>query len=339
MNIQQVTVVSKPDSMDTFTFTVVNAYPDLRWTHTSDADLFKVGAAVKIDIGYVGEMQTLMIGEITKISPTFPESGMPTVGVEGHTRLHWLGGSPKTRTFQKQKDSAIVQKIAQDCGLKAQAEDTRVVHEYVMQANQTDLAFVQARAKRIHFEVLVNDRTLIFRRSKEDEPKILTLVWGNVHQGFSPGDDSLPLRSFTPTMSALEQAGEVEVRGYDPQTKKEIIGRAGAGDETRKLGKDAGPAVAEGAFRKPKKSVHVGPVSSQAEADQQAKAIYNEQAMQFLTGQGTTIGVPALRSGKVVDLQGLGKTFNGLYYVEEATHTLGSSGYQTSFSVKRNAAS
>ena len=339
MNIQQVSVVSKPDSLDTFTFTVVNAYPKLRWTHTADANLFKVGSTVTIDIGYVGAMERMMNGEITKISPTFPESGMPTVGIEGHTRLHWLSGSPKTRTFQKVTDTQIVQRIAQESGLQAKAEDTKVVHDYVMQANQTDLAFVQARAKRIHFEVLVDDRTLIFRRSKEDEPKILTLLWGKVHEGFSPSPDTLPLRQFTPTMNTMEQPGQVEVRGYNPQTKREVVGRAGVGDETRRLGNSAGPSVAQDAFRRPQKAVHVGPVASQAEVDQQAQAIYNEQAMNFLTGSGASIGIATLRSGKVVDLQGLGNMFNGLYYIDEATHTVSSSGYQTSFSVKRNAAS
>lgn len=338
-NIQQLSIVSKPDSLDTFTFTVANAYPLLRWTHTNDADLFKVGASVSIELGYVDAMEIVHKGEITKISPTFPESGMPTLGVEGHTRLHWLSGSKKTRTFTKVTDTQIVQRIAKESGLNAEAEDTKVVHDYVMQPNQTDLEFIQARAKLIHFEVLVDDRKLIFRRSKEDDSKILTLVWGKVHEGFSPAPGALPLRSFTPTMNTLNQPSEVTVRGYDPKTKKEVIGKAGVGDETRRLGTTAGPSVAESAFQRPQQVVHVGPVASQAEVDQQAKAVYNERAMEFMSGSGATIGVPSLRSGKVVELQGLGKLFNGLYYIDEATHTMSSTGYLTSFTAKRNASS
>ena len=45
-NITQISVVTKPDSLDNFSFTVVNAYPKMRWTHTSDADLFVEGSSV-----------------------------------------------------------------------------------------------------------------------------------------------------------------------------------------------------------------------------------------------------------------------------------------------------
>jgi uncharacterized protein len=338
-NIQQVTVVSRPSAVDTFTLTVANAYPKLPWTHTSDADLFKVGADVSIEMGYVDQMRNVMRGEITKLSPVFPESGVPTIGVEGHTRLHWLHGSKKTRTFQRMTDKQIVERIAQEVGLRSKAEDTQVTHEYIMQANQTDLEFVQARARRIHFEILIeDDRTLVFRRSKEDEPKAYTLVWGQVHEGFSPPADMLPLKSFSPTMTTMNQPDEVIVRGYNPQTKREVIGRARVGDEVRRLGDSAGPEMTQRAFNRQQQVVNVGPVSSQAEADQQARAIYNERAMQFLEGSGATIGEAGLRSGMIVDLQGLGPKFSGLYYIDEATHTLGGSGYQTSFTVKRNAA-
>src|SRR5271170_2317490 len=106
-NIQDVQIVSKPDTLDTFSFTVVNAQPRLRWTHTRDADLFKEGNSVIIKLGYVGQLQSMIEGEITQIKPVFPESEMPTVAIEGHTRLHRLQGDNKTRTFQKMTDKQI----------------------------------------------------------------------------------------------------------------------------------------------------------------------------------------------------------------------------------------
>ncbi len=68
-----------------------------------------------------------------------------------------------------------------------------------------------------------------------------------------------------------------------------------------------------------------------------AKAAYNESAMEFVTGRAETIGIPDLRAGCVVELQGVGPRFNGEYYLDEVTHSIGSGGYQTSLSVKRNA--
>ena len=70
-----------------------------------------------------------------------------------------------------------------------------------------------------------------------------------------------------------------------------------------------------------------------------AKAIYNDRGMGLVSGSGATIGIPDLRSGSVIELQGLGPRFSGQYYIKEATPSIGSNGYQTSFNVQRNAVS
>src|SRR6266404_6468609 len=75
-NVEQISIVSKPDTLDSFTMTVANPYPQMRWTHTSDADLFHEGSGVKIALGYVDDLHDMIDGEITKISPTFPDSGV-----------------------------------------------------------------------------------------------------------------------------------------------------------------------------------------------------------------------------------------------------------------------
>lgn len=337
-NIQQVSVVSEPDTLDSFTLTMVNEYPRLRWTHTSDADLFQEGSAVTIAMGYVDDLQELMDGEITQITPTFPENGAPTIAVEGHTRMHWLQGSKSTRSFQKMTDKQIVEKIAQEVGLEPQADDTQVEHDYVMQANQTDLEFIRERAARIHFEVLVKGKTLIFRKSNEVGSKIYTLVWGHTQAALAAGPDSLPLKSFSTTMNTLKPPSKVEVRGYDVKNKKEFVGKAGTGDETTTMaGTQTGGAVVSAAFRKPRQLTRVSiPMASQAEADQHAKALFNNQSLNFVTGNGSTVGQPDIRSGSVVQLQGLGPRFSGQYYIDKATHTIGGDGYHIDFTVKRN---
>jgi phage protein D len=338
-NIQQVSVVSEPNTMDTFSISLVNQYPKLRWTHTSDADLFQEGSVVSIAMGYVDDLQPMIEGEITQISPSFPESGSPMITIEGHSRMHWLHGSKNTRTFQKMTDKQIVEKIAQEAGLQPQADDTEVQHDYVVQANQTDLEFIRARAAKIHFEILVKDKILLFRKSNEVDEKIYTLVWGHTQAALASGPNSLPLKSFSTTMNTLKSPSKVEVRGYDVKNKTHFVAHSGTGDETTTMAgtQSAGQVVAR-AFRKPRQLVQVSiPVASQAEADQHAKSLFNDLGLNFVTGNGSTIGVPDIRSGSVVGLQGLGPRFSGEYYVDKATHTIGGNGYKTDFTVKRNA--
>jgi phage protein D len=339
-NVESLSVVTSPNTLDTFQLTISNEYPRMRWTHTPDAELFREGNSVTIAFGYVDELEVLFDGEITQVSPSFPSSGVPTLSVNGHSRLHWLQRGKTTRTFQKMTDKQIIEKIAQDNGLQPQVEDPGITYDYIMQPNQTDLEFVRARAARIHFEVFVEAKTLIFRKMKEADEDIYTLVWGQTQQGLS-APNTFPLVEFTPSMNARNATPSIKVRGYDPMTKQAIIAEAGTSDQNGTMGGSVkGGDVWQGAFQKPREFVRVStPVQTHAEGVEHAKAIYNNKVINMTTGNGSTIGLPALRSGKVVKLEGLGPRFSGKYYLDQVTHTIGQSGYTTAFSVKRNATS
>jgi phage protein D len=286
------------------------------------------------------ELQPLIEGEITKISPSFPEDGVPTVAIEGQTCLHRLNGDCKTRNFQKMTDTEIAQQIAQDSGLDYDAEDTHIRHDYIMQPNQTDLQFLRDRAALIQFEILVEGKKLIFRKVKEGAAKVYTLVWAQPQKGFTT-DSTFPLKTFSLQMDAKKPANTVKLLSYDPATKQTLVSTADSSDQTHTMGgASKGSDVCSQAFGRPKEFVGVAvPFATQAEGDQKAKAILNQQAMGLVGGSAETIGLPDLRSGKIVELKGVGTRFEGLYCVDEATHSIDGNGYLTSFTVKRNSVS
>ncbi|GAA4609842.1 phage late control D family protein [Actinoplanes octamycinicus] len=328
-HVTELSVVHEPDLLDHFSLTVANPYPSMPWTHTEQADWFREGNAVTIGMGYAGELRTLFDGEITSLSPAFPESGTPTVRVEGYTRLHWLRGAARSRTFQDVTDQDVAERIAAGLGLKAAAERTGARHPYLIQYNQTDLAFLVQRARAIGFEVTVDGRTLVFREQRSADRGGFRLEWGR------------SLRSFHPTMNTLRQVSKVIVCGYDARTKKEVRGEAGADTAAAGMGgRRTGAAVAETAFHRRVEEIRVDtPIASQEEADVLARAIYQDRALDFVTGTGSAAGEPGLRAGEVLELAGLGPAFSGPYYVAQTTHTIDASGYRTSFSVRRNAVS
>jgi uncharacterized protein len=51
----------------------------------------------------------MISGEITHIRPTFPDSGVPTVTIEGQSPLHRLRGDNQTRIFQNKTDRQIAE--------------------------------------------------------------------------------------------------------------------------------------------------------------------------------------------------------------------------------------
>ncbi len=292
-----------------------------------DQDLFAVGNTVEVKMGYVDDLETLIIGEITGLEPEFVFNRLPSLTVRGYDRRHRLHRGRKTRTFVQQKDSDIADQIASEAGLTGQAEDSQVTHDYVLQANQSDMEFLQERARRIQYEVVVEDKTLFFRPVANAESEIATL---------SMEDDLL---EFYPYLSSVRQVSEVTVRGWDPKEKKEIVGQAKTGDEVSTMGgQDSGGALIEDAFGSAAGIIGDRPVMTQAEADQMAQARFNNVALALIQGHGVCWGRTDLRPGKVIEIEGVGTRFSGQYYVTAANHRyMPQRSYYTRFTVRRNA--
>jgi phage protein D len=337
-NITSAGVTLRADLLDECQLTLANPYPEMRWTHGSDATLFEEGAGLKVSMGYVDQVAPLFDGEVVGISPSFPEGGTPTLTVTGRSRMHRLKTASRSHTYTQQKDSDIVSTLVSAAGLTASVDDTGTQHEYVLQWNQTDLDFILARARRIGYEVWSTGKTLNFKKPRSASAKVYTLVWGRTSKAFNPSMKTMPLRSFTPRMDAQGQVGEVTVRSLDPVTREKIEGKATSSDLTKKMGATSGPEAAAKAFgAKAALLVTDEPVTTQAEAEQRAKAILNERAMKFVSGTGATIGIPDLLPGTTMEIDGVGPKFTGLYYVVRTVHSLGTGGYTTTFDVQRNA--
>lgn len=55
-----------------------------------------------------------------------------------------------------------------------------------------------------------------------------------------------------------------------------------------------------------------------------------------VTASGKAIGIPELRAGTLIEIRGEGKRFSGHYFVNATIHTIGDSGYTTSFECSKH---
>jgi phage protein D len=291
-----------------------------------DDTLLGEGTELEIRVGYADSLKTMIVGEVTSLEPEFPEGEARAMKVHGYDLLHRFRRGRKTRSFVKMKDSDIASQIARELNLRTQVDDTQVTHEYVLQNNQTDIDFLLERARRIRYEVVIEDKTLRFRKAANDKGQVVSLEYG------------FTLRSFYPRLSTMQQVSEVVVQGWDPKTKKAIAGRARQGDELSKMnGSKLGFAISEQAFFKSETVIVDKPIYSEGEALQIAKGKFNDMTVAFITGEGLATGNTDIQAGQVIELKKLGKRFSGLYYVTSATHMVDQTGYTTKFTVQRNA--
>lgn len=291
-----------------------------------DDDLFKEGNIVEIQMGYRDNLEEIIRGEITGLEPEFPIEAPPTLTVRGYDRRHRLMGNSKTRAFLNMKDSDIASRIAGDYSLSPDVEDTRISLEYVLQHNQTDFQFLSERAQRIGFEMVVIDRTLQFRPRQNEGNSSVTL------------NREVELLDFSARLSTIGQVEEVFVKGWNARDKAKVVARSGIGDEQRMGGTVSGPSEVREAFPGSGITTVDLPMLSQAEAESLAKGWFKELALHYVVGQGLCIGRTDLRAGRLVEIQGIGRRFSGLYYVTSTEHTFRpGSGYRTAFEFRRNA--
>lgn len=326
VDVLDVTVSNYALGASSFCVNMNNWHSDRQEFKYSDGPLIKEGVKLEVTLGYDTTIVSLIKGEVTALEPEFNQDEASTLKVQGYDLLHRFRRGRRTKSYIQLKDSEIASQIASNLGLTAEVDDTEVTHEYLLQDNLTDIDFLLERARRIRYELVIEDGTLHFRKVANDKSRVVSLEYG------------LTLRSFYPRLSTASQVSEVLVQGWDVKTKKAITGRARSGDEVSKMGgQQLGASITESAFFAAKDIIIDTPIFSEGEANQIARGKFNDMAVEFITGEGTAIGNGDIKAGQVIELIKLGERFSGLYYVTSATHTIDSTGYTTKFTIERNA--
>jgi uncharacterized protein len=339
-DVIEIKVVMDMDNMASFDFTI-NNWDDARVAFKySETDSFDPGRKVHVLMGYAGKLLSMVSGQIATMSPHFPDSGAPTLtvgGLDGMFRLRdRKPAEGETTKYVNKTDSEIATFIAGRNKLEADVDKTEIKYPEVIQKNQDDATFLMERAKRIDYDCYVRTDpisgkgTLYFKKPKDGRDsasiRVYTFVWGQ------------SLISFQPTINLSRQVGKITVRGWDQRLKQSIVATADAKDlpsAGKSAGGKSGPEAAATSMEGKHEVVVDAQVSTQDEARRLAVALLAERAAQYVTGTAESIGLPDLRPGDNVEMQGLGKRFDGPYYVTNVEHVINESGYRTKFQVRR----
>ncbi|MEE3717257.1 VgrG-related protein [Tumidithrix elongata RA019] len=315
-----------------FTLVINNDYfagdvNDVAWKHDA---LFAIGKEIEIGLTNSDEVTgTVFKGEITAIEAQFTSESQAPIIIRGYDVSHRLHRGRYNRSFVQKKDSDIVKQIIVELGIPAGTiTDTGGPYGfgdpvgYVFQENQTNMEFLRERAARNGFELYVRDGKLNFCAPTSSGS--LTLTW------------LLDLFSFRVRVSSSEQVGEVEVRGWNYQTKQAIASTASSATLLTSNTHGAGVSKAAAFNGKPSGSKLIvvdRPVSSATEATTIANSLFAEVGGEYVQADARAIGNPNIRAGKVVTLANMGK-YNGDYYVTATRHLYQGGVYSTEFSVR-----
>ena len=292
----------------------------------------------------------MLTGTVTTMEPNFQSNGAPTLTVRGLNVLHELRRKPYSYAWEKKKDSEIAEALAQmtddethnkrfplpvETDPAAKGKEPQL--PYIAQQNQTDIDFLFSRARERGYVMFileketqkngtVRPRRLYFGPSHGGKGVVLRDVIYELEWGRS-------LLELKPTLTTANQVRSVTVRGWDRATKKPIEEKVDLDDPELNRNQDLHRLLKR---CDPHEDIVVNdPVFTKDDAKKRARALLQDRQKVMVTATATTIGLPDLRAGQLVNIVGVGSRFSGTYFVTDTTHSIGDSGYTTQFTCRR----
>lgn len=315
-----VTISTGIEGVNRVSFSVAGVYDQQRSNFTGLARQGLVeGRHLSVEVGYGDTTEPIMTGQITGLKPSFPESDQPTVDVVGHDYRDAMKRSSTDDSWSGSTVEDVARSVAQRYGFSAvkvggdgpsSAAGSKLEFKRLMKDAKSDHKFLQNLAQAFDYEQFSRAGEFTFRRPNKDAAPTVSLTYGT------------GLRSFT----AAERSAETSVGTVTYKGTNHYTGERLEGSSERAAGGDA-------------KIVRKAAMESNEEAQRRSMARATEIDRRD-RHTATTVGLPDLRIGDWIELTGLGsigdRSFGGRYYVMEATHNLGGSGYTSRVSLSES---
>jgi phage protein D len=305
--------------------------------------LLDIDNVLTLSMGYTGEgLQHMFSGEITGVSATFPNGGMPTLTIVAHDKLNRLAQGKATRGFGLLPDFLIAMLLSAENLIIPLIDPAIVATSTAMSVlkatfvgklgrsqDASDLDFLASIAKDYDADFWVEDDVLYLSRFIKEYTPSSTLTWRK------------SLLDFSPRLTTVGQVAGVSMKFTLREIPLDFLVSVYWDFDHERLGVTVLPGVAAKAgmpFAGANFSIVDQPISSPVDLGNSAFRIVSELRSRLnkrLTGSGSCVGDPSVRAGTLVQLDGMGPDFSGDYRVSSATHTIDTSGYQTKFEAFR----
>lgn len=287
-----------------------------------DSPLFAPGKTVDVSLGYAGQLQPVFTGEVAAITASYSGEGPPSVAVTAYDRSYKMRtNSPARPPFKLMNDSLIAAQIAIENGLVPIVDPSPLPPRQEIQPHGSDFAFLRDLATRNGFDLFVRGNQMFFQFPR---PQLFrtTLAWGKNLFGFEP------------RLTTAGLAGLQVIRGYNEELAQAVV----AVLPTIALGGDIADTLArlgEGLLQQ------LAGLGRRLRADAQvddpidaltlARSVLDQLIAGVCEGTGRCVGLPDLRAGNQVKIEGVGSRFSGTYRLRSVRHTIDDGGYTTQF--------
>lgn len=291
-----------------------------------DGQVLDFGKELTISMGPTDAREEMFSGKISAIELSMEHGRAPEMVCMAEDKLMDLRMERRFKTYENVSESDLLQQIASQHGLSAVGEVQGPMWQVVQQWNQSDLAFLRERARRLAAEVWVAGTSLHMATRDQRNGNAVTLIQGsNLLQ--------VRLRA-----DLAHQRSKVITSGFDDADQDAIDETAGSSEIAAEAqGNTHGAQVLERAFAE-RTSYRVRDVPlKDAEATALARAALLTRARRFVTVSGVADGSTQIKVGSLLRLERVSPLFEGDgFYVTRVRHQFDLIvGYRTHFDAER----
>jgi len=324
---------------------------------------------LRLELGYAPDPLTqVFVGDVVGLTPSFPSEGSPRLTIVAQDRRVRLQRGTKTRWFAV----AIPCVGAYPIPDPLIAGGVAAEHQLTLASDPVSLTIAAALGG-VEYGIAAGlgegDYELIRKQRKESDLDFLTTIarengWlmtvdhagargGNILRFTSFFAHAVPdvifrygesLMDFSPRLTKVGEVLRVTARFWIPQIKVEMTVTAGwdwdrqALEVSASSGTGLPGGTGGGSTAGSDTSVSTMLLGEEVSAKTASRAMLAkliDKLNQRLTGSASVVGDTRLRPGGVVQIDGVGQLFGGLYRLTSVSHTHDSGGFRTSFEVRK----
>jgi len=281
----------------------------------SDADYFKPGAAIKIDVGYDSEVETIFEGVVVKLGIRINENRGSFVVVECRDKAVAMTLGRKNANYIDSKDSDIITKlIGNSSGLTADVGSTTTQFKELVQYYCTDWDFMLSRAEANGLLVIVDAAKVSVKAPVISSPTLKVTY----------GED---LFEFNASIDAKSQLSKVQGVSWDIKNQA-IVQQSATPATLNTQGNLDSATLAKVLGLSSFVLQTASPVESTA-LKSWADGQQLKSGLARIQGRMAFQGSASAKVGEQIELIGVGDRFNGNVFVSSVQHNVGDGNWRT----------
>ncbi len=305
--IQQISVKKEVNRIPTATIVFLDGDVPAEDFPLSNEDLLVPGKSIEISAGYHSDEETIFKGMIIKHSIKIRSTSSLLI-VECKDEAVKLTVGRKSSYYYESTDADIIEEIIDKYGIDHQVEATNVSHKELVQYNCSDWDFTIARAQANGKLCYIDDGKIVVESPDLSQDTVETVTYGATLLDFDAEIDSRHQFNSVASFgwSHADQEG-IEVEGNNPSVA--INGNLSSTDLADVIGVE-------------KLELKHGGKTTEPELQEWADAKFKFQQMAQVRGRARFQGIPLVRPGKMIELQGVGDRFNGKVFISGVRHLI-----------------